>query len=89
MKKRHMGENREVPIEGFVNLNLPKSICQVVIAANDMTHFHIMIINDNRQHIGRRAVGTEQNHVVQGFIFDGNFALDRILDRRSTIKRCF
>ena len=56
MNERDMCVGRNLPPHGSVNLDLPRRIVQMIVAANDMGNAHIIIINYNRQHIHRAAI---------------------------------
>src|SRR5215831_3839880 len=75
-----MGHDGHFPAERVINLGLPGSVVEMVIAANDMGNAHVMVVDDDRQHIGRRTVGPEQNEVVEIFILPCNASLHLILN---------
>ena len=52
----------------------------MIVATDDMGHAGVVIVDDHRQHVGRRAVGAEQDHVVQLVVGHRNRALDQVLD---------
>ena len=70
-----MGEVRNVPAHRLIDRDLAEGIAEMVIAADHMRHAHIMVIHHNGPHIGRRAVGAQQDHVVQFAGLDGHAAL--------------
>ena len=37
----------------------------MIVAANHMGHAHVMVVDHHRQHIGRRAIGSEQDEIVE------------------------
>lgn len=52
-----------------------------------MGHAHIVIIDDNREHISRRPVAAKQNKVIKRFIFDPHRALHKIVYYALAFKR--
>ena len=80
--QRNMREDRYVPSHAAIDHRLSESIVQMVVAADDMRHLHVMVVDDDGKHVGRGAVGTENDHIVEILVADGDCALDRILDCR-------
>lgn len=79
--ERDVRENRRLPTHSLVKLNLAETVGEVIVAANDMGDAHVMIVHHYRKHIGRRAVGAQQDHVVQLTVRDSHLALDLILNK--------
>ena len=46
---------------------------------------HVVIVNDDGEHIGRRSVGAQQNEIVEIFIRPGDAALDLVLENRLAV----
>jgi len=46
------------------------------------TKTRIVIVDDHRQHIDRRPIGAEQDHVVELLVADHHIALNDIMDHR-------
>ena len=61
----------------------------MVIAADDVGDFHVVVVHDHRQHVGGRAVGAQQHHVVKLLVGDPDFALDLVGDHGLTLVRRF
>ena len=53
----------------------------MVVAADDVGDAHVMIVDHDRQHVGRRAVRAQQDEIVDLGIGDGDPALDQVVDR--------
>ena len=85
--QRHMRELRHLPVERAVDLRLAERIVQVVVAADHVRHAHVVVIDDNRQIVGRRAVGAQQDQVVEFGVRDRDLALHEIADRRRAVLR--
>jgi hypothetical protein len=80
VNQRDMGVYRYVPIHRIHDGKLAEGVVEMIVAANDVGDAHVMVVNHHRQHIGGRAVGAQQDHVVQLCILDDDAALHRILD---------
>ena len=85
--QRHMGVSRLRPAHRIDDRQLPESIVQMVVAANDVGDPHVVIVDHHREHVGRRAVGAQQDEIVELGILDRDFALDLVLDHRLAFAR--
>ena len=85
MDQGDMGEGGQGPTEDPEQLGLAEGVGQVVVAADDMGHPHVVVVDDHRQHIGRRAVGAQQDHVVQLVVGHRHRALDQVFDHGFTV----
>ena len=54
----------------------------MVITANDMGNPHVMIINDDGQHVGWRAIGAQDHHVVKRLVLHRDPALHGVINCR-------
>ena len=79
----------KLPAHGPVDLNLPRCIVQMIIAANDMGDAHIMVIHHDGEHINRAAIGTQQNHVIKLIVANDDIALHLVHDDRLPLARRF
>ncbi len=52
----------------------------MIVAANDLRNAHIMVVDDNSQHIGRRAVRTQQHKIINILIWKNDPALHGVFD---------
>jgi hypothetical protein len=59
----------------------------VIVAADDMGDAHVVIVDHDRQHVGRRAVGAQQDEIVELGVADRDAALDQIVDHRLAFAR--
>ena len=66
---------------------MPKRVGQVVVAADDVAHLGIMVVDDDRQHVCGGPVGAEQDHVVEFEIDDLHLALHPVRDHRLPVVR--
>ena len=44
----------------LVDLRLARGVGQVVVAADDVGHAHVVVVDHDGEHVGRRAVGAQQ-----------------------------
>ena len=52
----------------------------MVVAADDVRHVHVVIVDDDRMHVGGRSIGAQQHHVVELLVGDAHRALHEVLD---------
>ena len=57
VNERNMRHRRNVPAQGLIDLGLSRGVGQMVVAANDVRDAHVVIVDDDREHVGRIAVG--------------------------------
>ena len=80
--QRNVGIDGLFPAHGADDLQLAEGIVQVVVAADDVADAGIVVVDDDGQHVGRRAVGAQQDHVVELAVLDLNLALHGVGDYR-------
>ena len=61
-------------------LQLTGGVVQMVGAADHMGHAHVGIVHHHRQHVGWRAIGAQQHHVVQLAVLEPYIAQHLIMD---------
>ena len=66
---------------------LAEGVVEMVVAADDMGDAHVVIVDDDREHVGRRAVRAEQDQVVELAVAHRDPALDAIVDHRLALAR--
>ena len=86
--QRDVGIDRLRPAHGADDLELAEGIVQVIVAADHVGDVHVVIVDDDGQHVGRRAVGAQQDHVVELCVLDLDLALHGILDHGLAALRC-
>ncbi len=59
----------------------------MVVAADDVGDAHVVIVDHHREHVGRRAVGAQQDEIVELGVLDGDAALDLVVDHRLALAR--
>ena len=66
---------------------LAEGVVEMVVAADDVGHAHVVVVDDDREHVGRRAVGAQQHEVVELGVLDRHRALHPVVDRRRAVAR--
>ena len=61
----------------------------MVVAAQHVGDSHIVVVDNNGQHVGRGAVAAQQHEIVKLLVLYGDFALDVVDQRRFAFKRRF
>ena len=75
-----MRHHRRRPAERIVDLRLPRRIGQMIVAADDMGDAHVVVVDHDGQHVGRRAVGAQQHQIVEILVLPDDAALHLVLD---------
>ena len=75
-----MGIDRLRPAHCPDDRQLPEGVVEVVVAANDMGNAHIVIVDHDGEHVGRTAVGSQQDEIVDLGILDGHPPLNAVVD---------
>ena len=63
--------------EGLVDHDLTRGVGQVVVAADDMGDLHHGVVDDGREVIRGRAIGAEDDKVVELLGVEGHLARGR------------
>ena len=66
--QRNMGVGRRLPPEGVEELGLAKSVGEVVVAPDGVGDPHVVVVHHHREHVGWRAVGAQEYHVVESCV---------------------
>ena len=77
--------NGQGPAHCRINHHLARGVVQMIIPTDNMGHPHVMIVNNNCQHINGRAIRAQQNHIIQLVIAYCYIALDLIFDHRDPV----
>ena len=72
-----VGERRHGRTEGLVNHDLTRGVGQVVVAADDVGDLHHGVVDDGREVVRGRAVGAEDDKVVELLGVKGHLAMGR------------
>ena len=78
--QRDMGHLGTSQPQRLVDLRLAGGIGEVVVAADDVGDAHVVVVDHDRQHVGRRAVGAQQDEVVEILVLPDDAALHLVLD---------
>ena len=82
-----MGEGGQRPAHRLEHLGLAEGVVQMVVAADDMGHAHVVIVHHHGKHVGGRAVGAQQHHVVELGIGNPHLALHKVADNGLALAR--
>ncbi len=85
--ERDVRHDRNTPAERVVDLALACRIGEVIVAADDMSDTHVVVVDHHGQHVGGRAVGSQQHQVVQVLVLPRHAALDLVFDDGLTGER--
>ncbi len=80
-----MRHDRHVPAERLVDLHLPRGVGQVVVAADDVGDAHVVVVDDDGEHVGRVAVRAQQHEVVELLVGEDDLALHLVVDDRLAV----
>ena len=80
MDERDVRHHRHLPAERVVDLSLARGIGEVIVAADDVGDAHVVVVDHDGQHVGRRAVGAQQHEVVEVLVLPDDAALHLVLD---------
>ena len=73
--QRDMRHHRHVPAHRLVDLRLPGGVGQVVVAADDVGDAHVVVVDDDGEHVGRVAVRAQEDEVVEVLVGEDDAAL--------------
>ena len=82
-----MGHDRQVPAQRVVEDLLAAAIGQVVVAADDVGDAHVVVVDDDGEHVGGRAVRAQDDEIVEVVVGEGDAALDVVLDDGLAVER--
>ena len=82
-----MGVDRLRPAHRADDGELAEGVVEMIVAADDVGDAHVVIVDDDGEHVGRRAVRAEQDEIVQLGILDGDPALHGVVDGGLAIAR--
>ena len=84
--ERNVRHARHVPAERLVDLRLARAVGEVVVAADDVRDVHVVVVDDDGEHVGRRAVGAQKDEVVEILVLPDDAALDGVFDDRLAVR---
>ena len=77
---RDVGERGHGRAEGLVDHDLARGVGKVVVAADDVGDLHHGVIDDGREVVRGRAVGAEDDKVVELLGVEGHLAMNGVVD---------
>ena len=90
MNERDVRHDRHLPAERLIDLGLAGAVVEVIVTADDVGDAHIVVVDNDGEHVSGRAVRTQQDEVIEIFvlpddaslhlIFDGSFSGERRLE---------
>ena len=66
--------------ERVVDLLLAGGVDQMVVAADDVGDGHVVVVDHDGEHVGRRAVAAQQHEIVEVLVLPDHAALHLVLD---------
>ena len=78
--QRNVGVERRLPAQREEELGLAKGVGEVVVPPDRVGDPHVVVVDDDREHVGRRAVGAQQHHVVERAVADPDRSLHQVVD---------
>ena len=75
-----VGERGHGRAEGLVDHDLARGVGQVVVAADDMGDLHHGVVDDGREVVRGRAIGAEDDKVVELLGVEGHLAVNSVVD---------
>ena len=84
---RQVGEVRYRHTQRAVDVDLPRGIVDVVVAAHDIADAHVHVVHHHREVVGRIPVRAKDHQVVQLAVGDLDPALDLVVPRDHAVQR--
>ena len=75
--------------QSLEDIDLPRCVVDVVVAANDVGDAHVDIVHHHAEVVGGRAVGAGDNQIVQLVVADFDAAFDFVVPRHYATLRVF
>ena len=75
-----VGEGGHRRAHGLVDHDLARGVGEVVVAADDMGNLHHGVVDDGREVVRGRAIGAEDDKVVELLGVEGHLAVDGVVD---------
>ena len=77
----------DIPAHALEDHELAESVVQVVIAADHVGDAHVVVIDHDREHVGRRAVAAQDDEIVDFLVPHGDRTLDEVLNGSFALAR--
>jgi uncharacterized protein YuzE len=72
-----------LPVHRLIDQALAGGVVQMVVATDHVGDAHVVVVDHHGEIVGRRAVGAQQDQVVQIDVLEGHRALDQVGDHVS------
>lgn len=87
VNKRHVAVDRHLPAHRMNDDELAEGVVEMVVAAQDVSDVHVMVVDHDRQHVCRRTVAAKDHEVVDLDVLNRDSALDEVVDHRLAFAR--
>ncbi len=84
---RQVRELRHLGTERVIDVDLPRRVVDVVVAADHFSDAHVDIVDHHGEVVGRPAVGTEDHQIVQLVVRPLDAALDLVVEHHRAFAR--
>ena len=84
---RHVRKDRRLDAERAEDVDLPRRVVDVVVAADDVRDPHVDVVDDDAEVVGRRAVRPREHEIVELGVGDLDAPLDPIVPRHAAGQR--
>ena len=78
-QQRKVAILRRRPAQRLDELQLPGRVVQVIVAADDLAHSHVLVVNHAAQVVGGRSIGAQQHQVVELRVEIADLAMQPVL----------
>ena len=85
--QRQVREPRQRRAERLVEENLARRVGDVVVAADDVGDAHVHVVDDDAEVVDRRAVGAQDDEVVQVGVLEHDGTLHQVVDHGLAVER--
>ena len=84
---RHVAEQRQRCAERVEDVDLPRRVVDMLVAAENVAHVHVPVIDDNAEVVGRNAVGPDDDEVVDLLVRDADRSFDKVVPGHGAVER--
>src|SRR6476620_3639267 len=88
MNEGDVRHDRHLPAERLIDLSLAGAIVEVIVTADDVGDAHIVVVDNDGEHVSGRAVRTQQDEVIEIFVLPNDASLNLIVDDSFSSERC-
>ena len=84
---RHVREDRRLGAERAEDVDLPRRVVDVIVAADHVRDPHVDVVDDDAEVVGRRAVRPRDHEIVELGVGDLDAALDPVVPGDAAVER--